>query len=70
MVSGFADYQIGDTRKRKEASKCKAFGLSSWRTELLLRGMENLDSDVLSMRCHREWNSGMVLVGLRDRNWT
>ena len=29
-MSGFADYWVGDMRKRKEASKCKAFGLGSW----------------------------------------
>lgn len=38
MVLRFADYQIGDKRKRKEASKCKAFGLGSWRMQLLLGG--------------------------------
>lgn len=31
--------------------------------------MENLDFDVLRMRCHRQWRSGMMLVGLRDMNW-
>lgn len=30
--------------------------------------IENLDLDVLSMRCHRQWSSGMMLVGFRGMN--
>lgn len=49
----------------------QGFWTGQLENKAVIRGMrmENLDLDVLSMRCHRQWSSGMMLVGLRDMNW-